>query len=111
MLVLTVGDVKACAGLTTGGDPPGAELTGVETPAGTREAVGTGTVTPWLGTAPMGATVLGCRGIAVYVVDAGNGIPFPGLIPGVRRVSGEIVGTTTTGALAMALAGIATILD
>jgi hypothetical protein len=109
--VLTVGKGKTCVGLATAGGTPDAELTGVETPAGTRETGGTGTVTPWLGPAPMGATVRGCRGVAVYVVDAGSGIPFPGLIPGDWRISGPIAGAASTGALAMALAGIATILD
>ena len=109
--MLTAGNTKVCVGLATAGGAPGAELTGVDTPAGTRETGGTGTVTPWLGPALTGATILGCRGVAVYVADAGSGIPFPGLIPGDWRISGPIVGAVSTGAVAMALAGLATILD
>ena len=96
-LVLTVGNVTACVGVAAAGgtlgaeltglaavgDTTGAALTGVEAPVGVRAMGGTGSATLWIGTESIGGSVLGCRGVAEYVVDAGTGIPFPGLIPGV----------------------------
>ena len=48
------------------------------------------------------------RAAAVENVDAGGGMPFPGLTPAACRISGRTSGAVKTGALAMALAEIAT---
>jgi hypothetical protein len=48
------------------------------------------------------------RAAAVEYVAAGGGMPFPGLIPAACRSSGLASGALETGALAIALSGIAT---
>ena len=48
------------------------------------------------------------RAAAVENVDAGGGMPFPGLMPAACRISGRTSGALNTGALVMALSGIAT---
>ena len=77
MLVLTVGRVGTGNGLATA-----AGTLGEDAPVSVTGTGGIGTAKVWPGIAPVGATVLGCRCATAYRVDAGAGVPLPGLIPG-----------------------------
>src|SRR4029079_12842852 len=71
-------------------------------------ARGTGTDNPWMGVVPDCDAVLGVRMAGAYAADAGMGIPFPGLMPGLWRISGRTGGVSSAGALATAPADTGT---
>ena len=102
LLAFTGGDGAIGTGLATGGATRSGGLL-----ADTGAAGGTATMTPWLGTAT-GVRFMAGRTAVVENVDAGCGMPFPGLMPAACRISGRTSGALKTGALTMALSGIAT---
>ena len=92
--------------LAAGGDTVGVAAAGAKRAAG-----GTGTASPWIGVVPDCDAALGVRMAGAYAAEAGAGIPFPGLIPGLCRISGRTEGVSSIGALAAAPADTATRLD